>query len=825
MSDDDESIGSAGTIPVEPDNPLYDAVKSGGGFVEDEDGNVSGGPDGDGTARTEEERTSNSDSGEDDSDGSSSGGETNAQKRNRLIRQSGSSGGGGSSGRSSSGGGSSGGGGSGGSSSGVRERAANIKDRAFEQVQQKTDAVLDRDDVTISRDGDSLSAKFTDSGRRKEAVADRKKELASDVPGATADDVVIEPSTQQIVADSGQSVSFDDLPVGTDTAETPTQSTQMDTAGQSLVEQGRSQRDPETGEAIEGRGAAERKARDLASRFREGISGPVGDVTGDVADVVQSGASVSAASNPALLLSGASDPGNVQGEIEEGPERVRDIGRAPENEQSSQRGAESFGEGVGQGAAELLNLPAFAVTAIEAGEVARAGGEAAVDGQLGEFANTVSAAGAAAAADTADAATDNPAQFGGQLVGGAAAGLVGGAAASSAARRAVQRGTRSGRRAGIAPEQPGTGGVDSLFDQRQSASRSPSSRGSQAGSGDSVPFGDRFIDDTGRSGSGGLFDSDTVRRFIDDEDAQLGRGRQRPSQSTPDRVDDRFRGFDSEIRRAALEQREFGDFRDLDRGGINDVETRSRDGGTRPRSERTTRGGQSRRRRSERSEVRQTDEVTGDGSLLNFEAGGTGTGALVGAGLQEQAQQAEVTTPNVDVGPSNDVGIGPDVGVGPGIGVDTTPGQPQDSGPQQGQPTDTDIGAGFDFDFGQPPRTGTPEQTGTPTTPDTPVRPPNRPPDSPNQPPRRPRVDNDDENDESLFAGSGLFGSSSSEQSSGAGTGFIAETLTGFGEGGLNVEAASAAGSSQTGFLETQAQAEGSAGFEEASELFRFGGE
>ncbi|MDS0280636.1 hypothetical protein [Haloarcula onubensis] len=50
-------IGSAGTTAVDPSNPLYDAVKSGGGYVEDEEtGEVTGGPDGDGTAWTEAER-------------------------------------------------------------------------------------------------------------------------------------------------------------------------------------------------------------------------------------------------------------------------------------------------------------------------------------------------------------------------------------------------------------------------------------------------------------------------------------------------------------------------------------------------------------------------------------------------------------------------------------------------------------------------------------------------------------------------------------------------------------------------------------------------
>ena len=54
-----EGIGEAGTTAVDPDNPLADAVEAGGGFVEDGQGNVTGGPDGDGTARTEAERTSN----------------------------------------------------------------------------------------------------------------------------------------------------------------------------------------------------------------------------------------------------------------------------------------------------------------------------------------------------------------------------------------------------------------------------------------------------------------------------------------------------------------------------------------------------------------------------------------------------------------------------------------------------------------------------------------------------------------------------------------------------------------------------------------------
>jgi len=76
-SSSEDGIGSAGTTPVKPSNPLYDSVKEGGGYVVDEEtGEVTGGPDGDGTARTDEERTrdtsesDNSGSGNDDGNNS-----------------------------------------------------------------------------------------------------------------------------------------------------------------------------------------------------------------------------------------------------------------------------------------------------------------------------------------------------------------------------------------------------------------------------------------------------------------------------------------------------------------------------------------------------------------------------------------------------------------------------------------------------------------------------------------------------------------------------------------------------------------------------------
>jgi len=276
MSDD--GIGSAGTTPVEPDNPLYDAVKEGGGFVEDEDGNVTGGPDGDGTARTEEERTSSGGGGSSGSGSSGSGG----SGRSDTLSDAPLGGSGGSGGGSSNSSGGSGGGGSdssGGSSgsgeslsdasigsagttpvspdnplydavketgkvsggpegrertsvdgtvvredtaSDVRtaalgdlneatgnegqgfqpedvelqttqrdgqtfisagltdrgqdkladERTRQAQDELFGEVQAQTQAQLDRDDVSISRDGgDMFRAQLTDSGRRAEAGA------------------------------------------------------------------------------------------------------------------------------------------------------------------------------------------------------------------------------------------------------------------------------------------------------------------------------------------------------------------------------------------------------------------------------------------------------------------------------------------------------------------------------------------------------------------------------------------------------------------------------------------------------------------------------
>jgi len=181
--------------------------------------------------------------------------------------------------------------------------------------------------------------------------------------------------------------------------------------------------------------------RDFSDRFRRDVSDPIGDVAGDVGDLVQSGAEVSAAGNPALALFGLSDPASIEEEVEEGPDRVRDVARAPENERSSRRAGEVFGEGLGEGAAGVANVPAFAVGGIELGEVGRAGAEAAADGEVGQFFNDASAAGAAQASDTARAAGDNPLQFGGQLVGGAAVGFVAGGAAVSVGRRAA-RGAR-----------------------------------------------------------------------------------------------------------------------------------------------------------------------------------------------------------------------------------------------------------------------------------------------------------------------------------------------------------------------------------------------
>jgi hypothetical protein len=91
--------------------------------------------------------------------------------------------------------------------------------------------------------------------------------------------------------------------------------------------------------------------------------------------------------------------------------------------------------------------------------------------------------------------------------------------------------------------------------------------------------------------------------------------------------------------------------------------------------------------------------------------------------------------------------------------------------------------------------------------------------------PIRPRGDDDDDalqsRQQDVF---GIGAGGDSDPSDGFATGFIEETLTGFGEGGLNVEAAQAVDEGGP-FRETQAQASQSSGFEEATDLFTFGGD
>jgi hypothetical protein len=92
--------------------------------------------------------------------------------------------------------------------------------------------------------------------------------------------------------------------------------------------------------------------------------------------------------------------------------------------------------------------------------------------------------------------------------------------------------------------------------------------------------------------------------------------------------------------------------------------------------------------------------------------------------------------------------------------------------------------------------------------------------------PTRPRGEDDDDDalqsrQQDVF---GIGSGGDSDPSDGFATGFIEETLTGFGEGGLNVEAAQAVDEGGP-FRETQAQASQSSGFEEATDLFTFGGD
>jgi hypothetical protein len=149
-------------------------------------------------------------------------------------------------------------------------------------------------------------------------------------------------------------------------------------------------------------------------------------------------------------------------------------------------------------------------------------------------------------------------------------------------------------------------------------------------------------------------------------------------------------------------------------------------------------------------------------------------------------------------------------GLGTPGGSGDSPGSPQDEPP------------------GSPGGPGSPSEGMPPGSPSTPGSPGSSgsPPFSPGSPSRPPRFDReDDDNRRSPDGGRREAGIGFSGPSDAGGTDYLAETLTGISEGGLNIDAATAVGDSDSGFLATQAQASESSGFEEATDLFSFGGD
>jgi len=222
--------------------------------------------------------------------------------------------------------------------------------------------------------------------------------------------------------------------------------------------------------------------------FDENVAQPVGQVTGDIADLAQSGATVFGASNPTLLLAGATDPGQVETEFDEGDERVADVVRGEEADKSSDRAFERFAEGAGTGAANIANLPAVANTGIRAGEFAIEAGEQTAAGRGGEFAGAAAGAGVLVGARAAKAAKENPLEVSGQIAGstvaaGAAIGTASRLAGSGAGRAtsaAIQPGEElalaAARRAGRRSGGSSSSRIGSLFERGGGDSPSTSVR-------------------------------------------------------------------------------------------------------------------------------------------------------------------------------------------------------------------------------------------------------------------------------------------------------------------------------------------------------------
>lgn len=593
-----------------------------------------------------------------------------------------------------------------------------------------------------------------------------------------------------------QSVPDDDGIVGEETSAPPEPPDPKQEIRERAAEAQRQRNESPVNETFGGRGQAEQDLRNASQTISEDVVDPVAGFVGATAET---SGDVFAAGSPEAS----------------GPSKRKEQQTA------------NVAANVTRGAGEVLNPASLGVAAIEGGEVVADLTESApvAGGSAQETRETLDQVGDAAALQgvtTARAVQENPTAVGAQLVGGAALG--------AGAVRGAQRvaGPRTAEAVGFAVD-PTESVTRSLIRGSPDSPDAPTARsqvsddvGTQ-GTGTLLQEGDIPSQRPGNDERGLVGDIERqLREFAGDESGQLQVGRQRQRQepdtgdtpisrdeilggSTRDRIGD-------DVTRRAQQQR---------RQAQGTFERQATDPGA---SRRTTQDQEGRLREAQRREARVDDSgPSGDSRsaartqaeagvagaldrLADAEAAQTGIGVGVGAESDAGTQPLSQTGLDVGVRPLSSPGTRPESRQTPGVTRTTgTPGR-------TGTPTDTPDPTG---------RTGDPTDGTTRTQTRTRVT---TPPSDQTTPDPTPRPDVDDDDDNQLLRGVGgqPFGSAAS-QADGQATGFVAETLTGFGEGGLNVDAAEAAGRGSEEFLQTEAQAEGSEGFEAAQDLFGVG--
>ncbi|MFY4814536.1 hypothetical protein ACOJIV_17835 [Haloarcula sp. AONF1] len=481
------------------------------------------------------------------------------------------------------------------------------------------------EDFTVQRKNGNVSVNVTQRGAQE--LRGRREQDQGDALTPLVEDV--------------EGVTGVDLPGGTSEA------------GEARVKQA----NDESQELFGGRGEVEQGLRNAAEGFDTEIVDPLAEGAGDVAAVRQGD------SNPLSEYTTA--------------EQQADI------ESSGMSRAEA--EGVVQGAGGLANLPQLGVTAIEAGEVARAGiSETAVAGGseqgFEEFEADLAGATAQRGADIAQQADENPGQLTGQLVGGTAAstGLL-------AAGRRV--GGQTGARAAGSVVQPGEEVLKTLrrTDTPDTSASAASSGGTQLGSGGTGTLLDADALDDGRGPStrsrvrGRIERSETINRvrnqfdeFVDDTSAQQQlTARQRGGSSSGGQTPDAPRDFDpsrSEVLEGSPRDQLSSDVADRTRTQLQQT-SGAYDGGRRSDTGRTraeTENAQRLRERAQRSEVQQPAR-TPDGiettrrTELDYSTGLLG--GLTGAATSQSAVEQPTVTPTSGIRDTPATGSGLDSGL------------------------------------------------------------------------------------------------------------------------------------------------------------------